>query len=96
MGYEKIHHTALLLVRLDRNVPSRYRHAVSCVCGAPLFVPASVSNTYFSPHVLTVQGFFFFPPAPGAVGCQGIAPQVDEGARQSLRHFNPKRLDCYL
>lgn len=35
-------------------------------------------------------------PAFGAVRCQGIAQQVGKGARQSLRHFNPKRLGCYL
>lgn len=28
--------------------------------------------------------------------CQGIVRQVSQGAKQSPRHFNPKRLDCFI
>ena len=73
MGYEKIHHTAPLLVCYDRNVPSRYRHAIFCVCGAPQFLPASMSNAYSSPRMcLQCRDFFFFPGRSGQSDARGL------------------------
>ena len=73
MGYEKIHHTAPLLVCYDRNVPSRYRHAIFCVCGAPQFLPASMSNAYSSPCMcLQCRDFFFFPRRLGQSDARGL------------------------
>lgn len=51
-----------------------------------------VQDIFFPARVYSARLFL----ALRAERCQGIAQQVDKGARQSPRHFNPKRLDCFI